>query len=199
MTPKPEFYAPDLTEDRLELLSEKLLDVLDEAHQFSESPNATAWFRGTANYGLPQGMLMRMHEDKSYPWLTLANQTMDYTIRVGKTLVQFVVDDPHSPRKQHRLKRNTVEQYQMSLELEDNDCDVPLIWRFYLNPISNGVDYSPSVTLLGFNSNSNIVCCWEYDSIITGPIVTNKPEPVEIDEPVLVPIRKIQKEVDDDE
>ncbi|MDE1309335.1 hypothetical protein [Vibrio aestuarianus] len=95
MTPKPEFYAPDLTEDRLELLSEKLLDVLDEAHQFSESPNATAWFRGTANYGLPQGMLMRMHKDKSYPWLTLANQTMDYTIRVGKTLVQFIVVTVH--------------------------------------------------------------------------------------------------------
>ncbi len=67
MTQKPELYAPDLTEERLYILSENLIDVLDEAHHYSESPNATAWFKGTANYGLPQGMLIRMHSDNAYP------------------------------------------------------------------------------------------------------------------------------------
>ncbi|MCZ4339864.1 hypothetical protein [Shewanella colwelliana] len=193
MTQKPEFHAPDLTAERLQILSENLLDVLDEAQHYSESPNATAWFKGTANYGLPQGMLYRLHLDSSYPWLTLANQTMDYTIRVGKTLVQFVVDDPHSPRKQHRLRRNRVEQNQFSLELEEDNADIALIWRFYLNPMSNGIDYSPSISLLGFNSNGNIICSWEYDSVITGPIATDKPESVEIDEPLLVRKKKEQK------
>lgn len=198
MTQKPEFYAPDLTEERLDILSEKLLDVLHEAHQFSESPNATAWFKGTANYGLPQGMLQRMHGDKSFPWLTLANKTMDYTARVGKTLVQFVVDDPHAPRKQHRLKRSLIEQHQFSLEFEENCTDLPLIWRFYLNPNSNGVDFSPSISLVGLNSNENIVCNWEYDSVISGPVVTNKPESIEIDEPVLVRKKNKQSKISDE-
>lgn len=198
MTKKPEFYAPDLTEERLHILSENLLDVLDEAHHYSESPNATAWFKGTANYGLPQGMLIRMHSDSAYPWLTLANQTMDYTARVGNTLVQFVVDDPHSPRKQHRLKRNAVEKHQISLELEEDYVDIPLIWRFYLNPISNGVDYSPSISLLGFNGNGNVICSWEYDTVVTGPVVIDKPESVEIDEPLLVRKKKVQKKVSDE-
>lgn len=195
MTEKPEYYASDLTEERLQILSERLLDVLDEAHAFSESPNATAWFKGTANYGLPQGMLMRMHSDKSYPWLTLANKTMDYTARIGKTPVQFVVDDPLSPHKQHRLKRNSVEQHQISLELEEYGRNLPLIWRFYLNPITNGVDYSPSVSLLGFNGNGNIVCIWEYSSVISGPIAIEKAKSVEIDEPVLTLKSKTKKEI----
>lgn len=38
MTIKPEFYAPDLTDERLMIICEKLLDVLDEAEGYSESP-----------------------------------------------------------------------------------------------------------------------------------------------------------------
>ncbi len=185
MTDKPEFYASDLLQDRLVFMSEKLLEVLDEAHSYSESPNATAWFRGTANYGLAQGMLRQLHHDSNYPWLKLANQTMDYTARIGTTLVQFVVDDPHAPKKTHRLKRNEVEQYQMALQLENDPLENLLVWRFYLNPIANGVDYSPSITLLGFDSDNNVVCKWEYDSVISGPSATELPEVVEIDEPAL--------------
>lgn len=191
MNELPEFYSSDLTEDRLHILSENLLDVLDEAHQMSTSPNATAWFKGTANYGLPQGMLIRMHEDDSLPWLTLANQTMDYTVRVGNTLVQFVVDDPDSPRKQHRLKRNAVEQYQMSLELESHTSNQSLIWRIYMNPVSNGVDYSPAISLLGFDSNGNTLTSWEHIKPISGPALTEQPDAVEIVEPELT--RKKEK------
>lgn len=185
MSQVPEYFPDDLTCERLRIVSEKLLDVLDEAENFAQSPNATPWFKGTANYGLPQGMLKRMHEDDSYPWLTLANQTMDYTARIGNTLVQFVVDDPHSPRKVHRMKRNSVERLQFSLELEEYNKDIPLIWRFYLNPMSNGVDYSPTVSLVGFDVNENIVCLWTHEDIISSPVSNDIPKPVEIEEPVL--------------
>ncbi|RCU45680.1 hypothetical protein DU002_14565 [Corallincola holothuriorum] len=185
MTEKPEFYAPDLTEERLQILSERLLEVLDEAQVYAESPNATAWFKGTANYGLPQGMLMRMHENKDYPWLTLANKTMDYAARIGGTLVQFIVDDPHASRKHHRLKRNAVERYQFSLDLEVPSGDEPLIWRFYLNPFSDGMEYSPTISLLGYDSNENIVCHWEHEVVISGPRSVDVPVAVEIEEPVL--------------
>lgn len=185
MSQVPEYFSDDLTCERLRIVSEKLLDVLDEAENFAQSPNATPWFKGTANYGLPQGMLKRMHEDDSYPWLTLANQTMDYTARVGNTLVQFVVDDPHSPRKVHRMKRNSVERLQFSLELEEYNKDIPLIWRFYLNPMSNGVDYSPTVSLVGFDVNENIVCLWTHEDTISSPVSNDIPKPVEIEEPVL--------------
>lgn len=193
MTQKPEYYSRDLEEKRLNQLSKKLLDVLDEAHEYSESPNATAWFKGTANYGLAQGMLNVLHKSEDYPWITLANQTMDFTARIGHTLVQFIVDDPHTPRKQHRLKRNAVEQHQMSLNLNDDNLNTSLIWRFYLNPYSNGVDFSPSISLVGLDSNSNIVCLWEHNSIVTGPVIPVKPETIEIDEPTLVRKDKVAK------
>ena len=181
----PQDYSEDLTEERIKIISDRLLDVLDEAENFAQSPNATAWFKGTANYGLPQGMLKRMHEDEDYPWLTLANQTMDYTVRVGNTLVQFIVDDPHSPKKSHRVKRNAVERQQFGLELEEPSPEIALIWRFYLNPVSNGVDYSPSVTLVGFDVNENIVCRWENESVILSPLSDTAAKPVEIAAPVV--------------
>ncbi|WP_339772125.1 hypothetical protein [uncultured Paraglaciecola sp.] len=181
----PEDYSADLTNERITLVSDKLLDVLDEAENFAQSPNATAWFKGSANYGLPQGMLKRMHEDENYPWLTLANQTMDYTVKIGSTLVQFIVDDPHAPKKAHRVKRNAVERQQFGLDLEEHDFEVPLIWRFYLSPISNGVDYSPSVTLVGFDINENIVCLWEHEDVISSPLSGSIAQPVEIEVPVV--------------
>jgi len=185
MSQVPEDFSNDLTCERLKIVSDRLLDVLDEAENFAQSPNATAWFKGTANYGLPQGMLKRMHEDESYSWLTLANQTMDYTARIGDTLVQFIVDDPYSPKKSHRMKRNSVERLQLGLNLEEHHKDIPLIWRFYLNPMSNGVDYSPSVSLVGFDINENIVCLWTHEDTVSSPISSNIPKPVEIEEPVL--------------
>lgn len=189
----PENFSVDLTEERLKIISDRLLDVLDEAENFAQSPNATAWVKGTANYGLPQGMLRLMHEDESYPWITLANQTMDYTARIGNTLVQFVVDDPHAPKKAHRVKRNAVERQQLGLELEDHNPDIPLIWRFYLNPMSNGVDYSPSVTLVGFDINENVVCMWEHEDVISSPLSGDVAQPVEIETPVVSLKRSLQK------
>ncbi|WP_236616539.1 hypothetical protein [Vibrio anguillarum] len=97
-----------------------------------------------------------------------------------------------------RLKRNAVEKHQISLELEEDYVDTPLIWRFYLNPISNGVDYSPSISFLGFNGNGNVICIWEYETVVGGPFVTDKPESVEIDEPLLVRKKKVQKKVSDE-
>jgi hypothetical protein len=185
MNQVPEYFSEDLIEERLMIVSDKLLDVLDEAESFAQSPNATAWFKGTANYGLPQGMLQRMHEDDNYPWLTLANQTMDYTAKIGTTLVQFIVDDPFAPRKVHRMKRNAVERQQLGLNLEEHLVDVPLIWRFYLNPKSNGVDYSPSVSLVGFDINENIICLWEYNDTVSSALSINIAKPVEIEEPLL--------------
>lgn len=185
MTRLPVDFSQDLTEERIKIVSDKLLDVLDEAESFAQSPNATAWFKGTANYGLPQGMLKRMHEDKNYPWITLANQTMDYTAKIGNTLVQFVVDDPHSPKKLHRVKRNAVERQQFGLNLEDQNPDIPLVWRFYLNPISNGVDYSPLISLVGLDINENVVCLWEHDDVISSPLSGNMAQPVEIEVPVI--------------
>jgi hypothetical protein len=61
-----------------------------------------------------------------------------------------------------------------------------------------GVDYSPSISLLGFNGNGNVICSWEYDTVVTGPVVTDKPESVEIDEPLLVRKKKVQKKVSDE-
>ncbi|GGF15614.1 hypothetical protein [Pseudoalteromonas gelatinilytica] len=185
MTQLPSNFSEDLTVQRLRVVSDKLLDVLDEANDFAQSPNATPWFKGTANYGLPQGMLKLMHEDNDYPWLTLANNTMDYTVRIGNTLVQFVVDDPYSPRKSHRKQRNAVERNQLALALEEHDQNTPLIWRFYMNPISNGIDYSPQVTLVGYDINKNIVCTWTHDDVVTGPIGSPKVQAIEIEAPVL--------------
>ena len=86
MSQVPEYFSDDLTCERLRIVSEKLLDVLDEAENFAQSPNATPWFKGTANYGLPQGMLMAAMAEAS---CTLS-QTLIYSFSSNQTLTPLM-------------------------------------------------------------------------------------------------------------
>lgn len=195
MMHSPDFYSKDLTQTRLRIVCENLLDAIDEAKKLTDHPLSMSWHKGTTFHAIPYGMVRHMHLDKNLDWFSLANKTMDYTARIGNTLVQFIVDDPHAPKKAHRLEKNLVERNQLSLNLDPSNNQETLVWRFYLNLNSNGVDFSPSISLLGFDYNKNIVCTWEHDvETIVGATFTKVPKASEIEEPLVK--RKAQRKLE---
>ncbi|WP_127026155.1 hypothetical protein [Rheinheimera mangrovi] len=193
-TTQPTDFSKDLTIDRLETLCECVLDTVRESQLDASSPNDTAWTKGCLSYGRLQGLMKRLAIDKDYPWLTLANNTMDFTAKIGSTYIQFIVDDAFSPKKTHRLKTNALENMQISLDLEDNNQTLAVVWRIFVGLSDAGVGVSPSATLIGFDINQNPLCIWQYETVSKVPMGVNVVEPSEIEEPVVT--RKIRKNDD---
>lgn len=167
----PSFYSPDLKQEYLEDLCKEVLDVVNQAISDSSTNNDTAWTRGTLPYGRVQGLFIALHNDQSRPWFTLANATMDYTAKIGNTFIQVVTDNPDQPKKNHRLKANSIELRQWGLELEQSTkgADV-LTWRLFIDKDDNDEIPTLHASLVGFDSNTNPLCIWHYGDIVVTPV-----------------------------
>lgn len=179
----PSLYSPDLKQEYLEVLCYEVLNTVNEALIDASTEYDTAWTQGTLPYGRIQGLCKALHKDKSKPWFTLANATMDYTAKILNTPIQFVIDNPSNPRKSHRLRANDIELQQYSLELSEQNEHEFLTWRLFIDDNKNDEVPSLSATLVGFNSDSIPVCVWQYEKIDVVPVrMTEFATEIEIDD-----------------
>lgn len=123
--------------------------------------------------------------DKSYPWLSLANKTLDFTFRIGKTLVQYVYDDYEVPKKHHRIKPNSLENTQLALAFDLDDELIVASWRLYVNQEQGHNDDQLKATLVGYNINQTPVCIWSHEDTVNIPMYAERVETVDIPEPML--------------
>lgn len=183
----PSTYSPDLKQEYLNELCYEVLNTAHNALVDSGTEYDTAWTKGTLIYGRIQGLCRILHKDKNKPWFALANKTMDYTVKILNTPIQFVIDNPNSPRKNHRLKANDIELMQFKLDLSKNNEQEFLTWRLFIDRNINDEIPSLNATLVGFNINSIPVCTWHYDNTISVPIrMTERASEIEIDDVLLV-------------
>jgi len=189
----PSVFSTDLTEERLQILSERVLDTIQDSLDDTSTADDTAWTRGCMAYGRLQGMVMRLSRDRVYPWLSLANNTMDFTVKVGSTHLQFLIDDAYSPRKTHRLRTNSVESNQLSILLEDSDNAKFTTWRLFVGFKNTDEGDTPFVTVVGYDINQIEICRWEHDDVVMVPVSADIVGTVEIDVPELS--RKSKKDV----
>jgi len=180
----PTEFSVDLTDERLNILCEHILDTIQDSISDSSTVNDTAWTKGCLPYGRLQGLMQRLAIDKNYPWLSLANKTMDFTATIGSAHIQFLIDDPYCPKKTHRLQTNAVENMQLSMVLEVEDIVQVVHWRLFIVIDKDDDDqFSPVATLVGYDLNQNSVCIWEHQDTAIIPMAASHTPVIDIPEP----------------
>ncbi len=178
----PSYYSPDLTDDRLTLIAEKLLDVRYEVIDTLSSEFDDNYTRETAAYGRQRNMLIKLALSNEYGWLSLNSSTMDVTFSIGKIPCRFFTDDPLHPHKDGFFKKNS------SDNLFELDNKLPVTWRFV---IAKGLFDSEEekVYFVGYNVFNEIVSEWIYSG------VTNTINTTDIVKPMSVNIPAAQIEI----
>lgn len=186
-TQHPSDFEPKLTPEYLGIVCHNVLEAAYLALAAASTEDDTNWTVGTLLYGRVHGRFKTMHRDKSMPWFQLANSTMDYTPSVNGVLMQVVMDDPNVRKKAHRMMASRVELYQASLLGPSNDSN--LTWRLYVDSDGNTENPKLTVTVLGLDTNLNVVCQWMHDYTPLQSVRTiDLPE--EVDIPEQFPIRR---------
>ena len=183
----PSELEPRLKPEHVELICNNALDAAYRALEVTSTDDDTNWTMGTLPYGRVHGRFKRLHRDPALPWLLLTNRTMDFTLSVNGVLMQVVMDDPEVRKKGYRLQSNRVELYQASLL--GPAIDKNITWRLYVDTDGNFDGPTLTASVLGFDTNRNVVCKWVHDYVpLFAPRTTELPPEVEIEEPF--PIRR---------
>lgn len=178
----PSELEPRLTAEYVDVVCNEALDAAYRAIEAASTDDDTPWTLGTLTYGRVQGRFKAMNRDPELPWFRLANNTMDYTTSVNGVLLQVVMDDPIVRKKSHRLSPNGVERFQASLL--GLACDQNLTWRLYIDSDLNPDGRKLTATVMGFDSNLNVVCQWVHNHVPLLSVRTSElPQEVEIQDP----------------
>lgn len=151
---------PDLTEIRLRIIAEGLLNVRHDTYAELATPLDDNYSRACATFGRQRQYLLQLALSKRYDWLGLASPAMDLTINIGTTPIRFFTDDHANPKKRGYFRRNEVDQ------LFSTDDNEPVIFRFVVEPALTSED-EDQVFLLGHNAHQELVVEWQYRPVAT--------------------------------
>ncbi len=155
-TLRPIDFRPALTDARLRVISERLLDVLYDVELELSSPLDDAFTRGTTTFGRQRNALIEMCQSGPHTeWLKLTHAAMDLTFEIGGVPCRFFVDDPSNPRKPGFYRRNDCDQlFAMAL-------GEPVIFRFVVEKPKTPDDEA-EVHFIGFDEGWNEVFAWQF-------------------------------------
>ena len=177
----PSELEPRLAAEYLDVVCNNALDAAYLALEAASTEDDTNWTQGILPYGRVHGRFIRMSFDRRHPWFRLTNKTLDYTASVNGVLIQVVMDDPRARKKIHRLAANGIERFQASLL--GPSCDQNVTWRLYIDSDGNSEGQELTATIMGFDTNLNVVCQWVHDYV---PLVSvraiNLPQEIKIQE-----------------
>ena len=156
----PREFSPHLTEDRLTVIAERLLDLRFTTLSEMASPFDDNYTRETAIYGRQRNMLIQLALNGSLPWLTLANHALDVTFRIGDIPCRFFTDDADGPQKRGFFRRNASDNL---FEIEDR---IPVMWRFVVAPADLDVE-EDRVYFIGYNAYQEKVSEWVYTPTVS--------------------------------
>lgn len=149
-----DFY-PQLSHDRLTVIAEELLQVLDRTYEQLSSPYDDNYTRGTCTFGRQRQMLIALCLSGRYSWLQLTHPGMDVTFNIDNIPVRFFADDPENPKKPGFFRRNVVDQ------LFEPQLTTPTLHRFVVEkPEFEGE--GARVHFIGTNALDEIVSKWTY-------------------------------------
>ncbi len=189
---QPWDYYSALSEERLRIVAEALLDVYDEVQIELGTELDDNYTRGTTTFGRQKNKIIQLCKSNEYSWLDLRNTSNDLTFSIGCIPFRFFSDDHEKPTKAAVWRRNDQDDMFPS---EENE---PIYWRYILEkPLSE--DDEATMYVIGANSNQEIVCEWKYAEKvrILSSVDTSRPEAVDISEPQ-VGLPKIEEDKDSD-
>ncbi|MDR8369269.1 hypothetical protein NM213_05005 [Pseudomonas lactis] len=157
MPHNPSFFHSDLTDDRLSVIAEALLDIRFTTIQEMQSEFDSNFSREVAAFERSKNMLISMCMSKSHKWLSLLNPGMDVTFCIGGVPCRFFRDDPESPDKKGFFKRNAVD------DMFSEDDGHPVIWRFVIER-AEGDESEDRAHFIGYNVYQEKVSQWTHGS-----------------------------------
>lgn len=155
--PHPETFFPDLTNDRLECIATRLLDVRHATFREMNSVLDDNYTRESTAFGRSRNMLIQTALSGQFPWLSLKSPGMDVTFAIGVVPCRFFRDDPDAPEKPGFFKRNAVD------DLFSVDESQPVLWRFVVEKAMTE-EAEDRVFLFGYNAYQEKVSYWEYSA-----------------------------------
>ncbi len=157
MYKKPSFFHSELTDDRLTVIAEALLDIRFSTIREMQSQFDSNYSREGTAFERSRNMLIHMCMTRKYNWLTLVNPAMDVTFCIGHVPCRFFRDDPERPDKPGFFKRNAVD------DLYSADENAPIMWRFVIERSESDSD-EDRVHFIGYNAFQEKISQWVYGS-----------------------------------
>lgn len=158
--PAPAIFNSTLTSDRLELVSQWLLEELYATEDDLVRSTDDSYSRGCTAFKRQKNRIVAEANSGRHAWLGLLNSSNALVFTVGNVPCRFSNDDPSSPSKDAVLTAN---RYQMDF-LEFATPGEPGRFCFI---IDRGHDEAsdPRVEFLGFTPSGEVACRWMSDSV----------------------------------
>jgi hypothetical protein len=173
--PSPDTFHLELTNDRLSVIAEALLNVRYETERDMQSPLDDNYTRETAVLGRQRNMLIQLALGGKYDWLSMKDAGLGVTFGIGGIPCRFFTDDSQAPKKRGFFKRLVMDQLFAPSKAQ------PEMWRFVVEKAVTEDD-ADQVYLLGFNTDQEKVSEWRYRdqaSVLRG-VGGEPPAPVEL-------------------
>jgi len=153
--PSPAAFNAELVPERLETVSQMLLDELFATEDDLSRATDNGYTRGCTTFGRQRNRIMAEALSGRYGWLSLSNSSNDIVFTIGGVPCRFSNDDPSNPSKDAVLTAN---RYQMDF-LEFAAKGEPGRFCFIIDRGQNGAA-DPRVEFLGFTPSGEVSCRW---------------------------------------
>lgn len=185
MLPQPIHYRSDLTQERLSIVAELLLDEHYKTLDDLSSDTDDNYTRGCTLFGRQKNRIKLLAFAKIYPWLQIMNSANDLVFTIGSVPCRFSSDDPNSPKKKAVLTAN---RYQVSFFDDIESDEEPCRYCFIIDQGTED-NAEPSVFFVGFDATGVPRCQWESGAIRTFHNVNPSavPEAVDMGKPPIKP------------
>jgi hypothetical protein len=145
-------FEPALTDARLRVIADVLLEVLYETDLELDTELDDGYTRGTATFGRQRNAIIQLCLSDKYDWLKLTNAGMDVTFEISGVPCRFFADDASNPKKPGFWRRNDA-------DLFPGDGGKPEIFRFIVDK-ARVSDEASEVYFIGFNAQQEEVFRW---------------------------------------
>ena len=173
MASAPHEFHSALTEFRLRIVAEALLEVLYNTEVELAGPLDDGYTRGTTTFGRQRNALIKLCNCGQHPWLKLTHAGMDVTFEIDGVPCRFFSDDPANPRKPGFFRRNDSDQ------LFDIETDAPLMFRFIVAK-AQFIGEEAEVFFIGYDINQNESFRWQYSRSIPTLTSVDERRPTEV-------------------
>lgn len=186
--PPPSAFNAELLSERLEAVSQWLLDELYATEDDLSRTTDSEYTRGCTMFGRQRNRIIAEALSKKHEWLGLANSTNDIVFTIGGVPCRFSNDDPSNPSKDAVLRTN---RFQMNF-MEFATPGEPGRFCFVIDRGQDGTA-DPRVEFLGFTPSGEVACRWVSNTVrvlrVEGDQQTLA-QPVEIAKPQVAPKRR---------
>ena len=158
--PSPSAFNAELVSDRLETVSQMLLDELYATEDDLSRSTDSGYTRGCTTFDRQRSRIISEAVSGRSGWLGLSNGSNDIVFTIGGVSCRFSNDDPSNPSKDAVLTAN---RYQMDF-LEFAAKGEPGRFCFIIDRGQDGAA-EPRVEFLGFTPSGEVACRWVSNAV----------------------------------